>query len=256
MGEGLWEYLLEVEAIGMLIELSYTLGEAIPKWPTNPSERYVFELSARRGDICNASSVFHHIHNGTHVDAPRHFDPAGRAISELPIEDFYYTRPCVLDVPKKRGERISLGDIESHRLEIGDCDILFLHTGYCRLRAARPEEYVREFPSIAPDAARRLRDGFPNLKAIALDTISVDDASTAAAEGFPAHHCLLDTDAEHSGRTLLLYEDVNVGRLLGVRGIRAICAFPVRWEGLEGAPVSMVAIVDEKTQDVRGDSYV
>ena len=227
----------------MLIELSYTLGENIPKWPTNPNERYVAELSTERGEHCNANSVFHHIHNGTHVDAPRHFDHAGQTIDQLPIEDFYYTRPYVLELSKKKGERITLDDIQSKQAEIEECDILFIYTGYCDIREKDPAAYVEGFPSIAPDAAKYLRAKFPKLKAIALDSISVDDAATAGEEGFPTHHSLLETSAEMPQRTLLLYEDVNVKRLLGVQNIRAVCAFPVRWKGLEGGPVNMVAIV-------------
>ena len=227
----------------MLIELSYTLGENIPKWPTNPNERYVAEISTGRGEHCNANSVFHHIHNGTHVDAPRHFDHNGKTIDELPIEDFYYTRPFVLNVPKEKGQRITLDDIKSNEAEISKCDILLIYTGYCDIRENDPEAFVNGFPSIAPDAARYLREGFPELKAIALDTISVDDAVTAGEEGFPTHHSLLETGAQMPQRTLLLYEDVNVKRLLGVQNIQAICAFPVRWKGLEGAPIPMVAIV-------------
>lgn len=227
----------------MLIELSYTLGEHIPKWPTNPSEKYVVEQSTQSGDPCNANSVFHHIHNGTHVDAPRHFDPNGKTIDQLSIEDFYYTDPYVLKLSKQKGERITLEDIKSRQTEIENCDILFIYTGYCDLRAKDPDAYIDGFPSISPDAARYLREGFPKLKAIALDSISVDDAVTAGAEGFPTHHSLLETNAARSQRTLLLYEDVNVSRILDVENIQAVCAFPVRWEGLEGAPVSMVAIV-------------
>ena len=226
----------------MLIELSYILDENIPKWPTNPSEKYTFELSTRRGDPNNASSVLHHIHNGTHVDAPSHFDPNGKTIEQLPIEDFYYTHPRVLHIPKGQGENITLADIQKWEREIAQCDLLLIYTGYSELRTAQPEDYVNGYPSIEPEAARFLRGSFPKLKAIAIDTISVDDASTAAAAGFPTHHGFLDTNEQRSERTLLLYEDVNIKPLLGVEGIRAICAFPVRWSGLEGAPVSMVAL--------------
>lgn len=227
----------------MLIELSYTLGENIPKWPTNPNEQYRVETSIGRGEACNANSVFHHIHNGTHVDAPKHFDDHGKTIEQLPIEDFYYTRPCVLTLPKKQGERITLNDIKEQQEKIAQSDIVLIYTGYCDIREEDPEAYINGFPSIAPDAAKYLREEFLNLKAIALDSISVDDGMTAGKEGFPTHHSFLETSEKMSQRTLLLYEDVNVKRLLGAEKIQAICAFPIRWKGLEGAPVAMVAII-------------
>jgi arylformamidase len=226
----------------MLLELSYVVGENIPKWPTNPNEVYDKVLSMSKGDVCNANSVYHHMHNGTHVDAPRHFDPNGQTIDQLPIEDFYYNAPFLLNVPKKAGERITLTDIRNNRENIAECDILLIYTGYSKQRATNPTAYVTDFPSIAPDAAYYLRRSFPKLKAIALDVISVDDSVTAAAEGFPAHHALLEKNSRYQERTLLLYEDVNIAPLLNTQ-VKTICAFPVRWEGLEAAPVSMVAII-------------
>jgi kynurenine formamidase len=57
----------------MLTEISYVLSEASPKWPTNPMERYEINNSILAGDVCTTSSVYHHFHNGTHVDAPSIF---------------------------------------------------------------------------------------------------------------------------------------------------------------------------------------
>ena len=226
----------------MLLELSYTLAETIPKWPTNPDERYRPEQSTAAGDPCNANSVFHHIHNGTHVDAPRHFDAHGRTIDEIPLEDFYYTHPLVLRVPKKKGECVTLEDLQNVEARLRSCDLLFLYTGYCELREGHPDVFVDHFPYIAPEAAEYLRENFPALKAVALDSISVD-AQDAGERGFPTHHAFLEKSDARPQRTLLLFVDVNIHPLLAVEKIDAVCAFPIRWKGLEGAPVSMVAFV-------------
>lgn len=57
-------------------------------------------------------------------------------------------------------------------------------------------------------------------------------------------HALLETNSEQKERTLLLFEDVNIQKLLGVERIKEICAFPIRFSQLEAAPVAMVAITD------------
>ncbi len=228
------------EANSMLLELSYPLSENIPKWPTNPNEHYTAEQSTSRGDPCNANSVFHHIHNGTHVDSPRHFDPNGRTIDEIPVEDFYYTSPGIIRAPKKKGEYITLSDLKSVQFPLEECDLLFLYTGYCELRESQPDAFVDHFPFIAPEAAQYLRSNFPKLKAIAIDSISVD-SQDASTNGFPTHHALLEKNPMQPERTLLLFEDVNIRPILSVEKIEAVCAFPIRWKGLEGAPVSMVA---------------
>jgi kynurenine formamidase len=228
----------------MLIELSYVLSNVMPKWPTNPSETPDQVLSFDAGDLCNASSIYHHMHNGTHVDAPRHFSEHGKSIVELPIDLFYYQSPLFLTIEKGKGEYIEVADLASFEPRLQDADILCIYTGYSKLREKDPEGFVDNFPAFNEESALYLRTNFPQLKAIALDVISVDSAVTGPPNGFPAHKALLDTTDEIRDRTLLLYEDVNLAKLLGYEdAIQEICAFPIRWEGAEAAPVNMVAVV-------------
>ena len=227
----------------MLIELSYVLSETAPKWPTNPDEKYYAITSPEQGDINTTSSVYHHLHNGTHVDAPRHFDAKGATIEQLAIEDFYFTRACVLELSKKKGEQITLDDLKGKEAELADCDILLFYTGYSKLRDTAPEEFMNDFPYLSAELARYIRKELPKLKAIALDVLSVDSSVLGGQMGYPAHHALLDVNEENQERTLLIFEDVNVGKLLNVSGVKEICAFPVRWAGLEAGPVAMVAVV-------------
>lgn len=227
----------------MLIELSYTVMEDMPMWPTNPPEKYDYNQATSLGDACNASSVYHHLHTGTHVDAPFHFDSRGKTIDEIPVEDFYYTAPFVLKLPKAKGECVEREELEKYKEEIARCDILFIYTGYSDIREKCPEEFVDDFPSVSPAAAIYLRSNFPKLKAVALDSISFDSARTGAQNGFPSHHAFLETRPDQLERTLLLYEDVDVKKLVDVKDVKAVCAFPVRFKGLEAGPVSMVAII-------------
>lgn len=44
------------------------------------------------------------------------------------------------------------------------------------------------FPCMEVMAAKYLRKEFPELKAIAMDSISYDSAITGGDEGFPCHH--------------------------------------------------------------------
>lgn len=226
----------------MLLELSYVLSGSAPKWPTNPEETFVWEACTDRGDVNNASTITHHMHNGTHADAPKHFCATGRSIDELPIEDFCYRSPLVLKIVKGKGERIRRADLEPYADRIAKCDILLVYTGYADLREKDPKAYIDDFPCWGADAAAYLRKGFPELKAIAMDMLSVDSAVSGFAEGFPAHHAILDKDEAHPERTLLIFEDVNTRKLYEAgRPAKAIYAFPVRFAGLEAAPIAMVA---------------
>jgi kynurenine formamidase len=226
----------------MFFEISYVLGETIPRWPTNPIETPDINLSFEKGDPCNATSIYHHMHNGTHVDAPKHFSRDGRGIVEIPIEDFYYTAPLILKLEKKRGQVITQADLFPFEAEIAKADILCAYTGYADIRGQDPQGFVDNFPAFSPDAAYYLRTHFPDLKAVAIDTISVESAVDGPKNGFPVHRTFLDKIEGKDLRTLLLYEDVNLQKLASIdQPLQAISAFPIRWEGAEAAPVNMVA---------------
>lgn len=224
----------------MLIEMSYVMDSGMPKWPTNPEDRLSWELSFKNGDPNNASSVFHHMHSGTHVDAPAHFSPDGKTIEKIPVEDFCYCSPFVLEIAKGKGERIEKEDLEKYKPQVEDADLLLIYTGNGSLRKREPDSYVDRFPCFSVEAAKYLRMGFPKLKGIAVDFVGVDSGTDGMKEGFPVHHAFLDTI--ENVRTLLLYEDVNVEEILPYKNrIKRITAYPVRWAGAEAAPVAMVA---------------
>jgi kynurenine formamidase len=227
----------------MLIEISYVLGKSIPKWPTNPTETPDINQSFEKGDPCNATSIYHHMHNGTHVDAPKHFSKNGRSITEIPIEDFYYARPLVLKMKKNQGQLITQADLLPFEKEIEEADILCVYTGYADTRDKNPQAYVDNFPAFSPDAAYYLRTNFLKLKAVAIDVVSVESSVDGPKNGFPVHRTFLDKLEGDNPRTLLLYEDVDLKKLVSInQPIHAIYAFPIRWEGAEAAPVNMVAM--------------
>lgn len=226
----------------MLLELSYPIDASQPKWITNPCEYSVLETDIRRGDVNNTSTVHHHLHNGSHVDAPRHFCPQGKAIDAIPIENFLFRSPLVLKIEKGSGEKILKAELQAYEKQIRSCDLLLVYTGYGDLRATYPSIYCGDFPSWSVEAAQYLRAEFLNLKGVAMDFLSVDSSVTGGREGFPVHHALLDEDADHPQRTLLLFEDIDTGKLYHAAAkAKAVYAFPLRLTGLEASPVSMVA---------------
>ena len=227
----------------MLTEISYVLNDNVPNWPTNPKDKFETLGRIDAGDEANISSVFHHQHNGTHVDAPMHFSNEGKSLAEIPIEDFYYTSPLILTILKGRGEQITKEELEPYEKEIEKADLLCFYTGNADLRKSDPDKYVDNFPSISLEAARYLRTGFPKLKGVACDFIGVDNAERGPVTGFPVHKMMLSDIPEGDYRTLLIFEDVDTKKLLEIKDpIKAICAFPIRWENAEAAPVSIVAM--------------
>jgi kynurenine formamidase len=223
----------------MLIELSYEFAENIPVYPGSPNERFRGVQMIVKGDVCNASVIEHYTHAGTHVDAPYHFDNEGRTIDEIPIADFLFERPVLIECPLEASGLILvdhiLGNPNAFR-----ADILFFHTGYAE---KRPDTriYTGDFPALSKEAALFIRNELATVKAVAIDTLSIESSVQGPLLNFPIHKALLDMKVS-SKRTLLIFEDVNIARLIG-RDVQKIYSFPLRFRGLEGSPVSMVAEV-------------
>jgi arylformamidase len=224
----------------MFIEISYPLREDSPKYPTSPKDLFESVTRIDDGFDNNTSTIHHHLHNGTHVDAPLHFSRVGAAIDAIPIEDFVYTSPFIVETRKGSGDLVTRTDIERHAAEIRNSDILFLSTGHDQLRSTDPSAYCSDFPSLAFEAAAFLRSDFPLLKAVCIDTLSIEGADSGPSRHFPVHKALLSKETSPK-RPLLIYEDVHISRLLQVGRIVRVYAFPLRLCGLEASPVAMVA---------------
>ena len=182
----------------------------------------------------------HPLHNGTHVDAPYHFYDAGATIDTVPLADFVYTKPLIIQKRLAKGELLQAEDLAAAGPMLRSADILLLSTGYYALRTAT-STYVDDFPALSAEAARMIRTELLNVRAVAIDTLSIESCTQGPRTGFLVHKTLLDGRA-YSMRPLLIFEDVNIGAIIG-KAVSRIYAFPLRFARLEASPVSMVAEV-------------
>ena len=182
----------------------------------------------------------HFLHTGTHVDAPSHFDKTGLTISDIPIDRFIYNTPLVVNIPKKKGELILKEDLDIYK-NIDSADLLLIHTGYSRFMNS-PFDFLDDFPALSLEAARYLRS-VPSLKAIGIDTISIEGIK-GLDEGFPVHHELLDSKIGMRD-PLLVYENVFLSELMSNELPFRVYAFPLRLENMDASPVAMVAEIKE-----------
>ena len=63
-------------------------------FPGDPQPERRTLLQIENGDICNLTAFSMCAHNGTHIDAPRHFIPGGKTVDQIPPEVF--TGRCFL----------------------------------------------------------------------------------------------------------------------------------------------------------------
>jgi arylformamidase len=224
----------------MFVEMSYPLSPDIPVFPGLPPDEFFPHSRINRGGDSNASMIKHFLHNGTHVDAPYHFDDKGRTIDQIPIEDFVYSKPLL--VPKKlgKGGLLTPEDLEACGPELYTADILLICTGYHEIRRDRAA-YMDDFPALSAEAARLIRTGLLQVKAVAIDTLSIESCTGGPRQNFLVHKTLLDGELFRT-RPLLIFEDVNMGPILG-RRVSRIFSFPMRLVGLDASPASIVAEV-------------
>jgi len=222
--------------------LSYPLSATSPIWPGNPPAARTEPFSSIAGGGNSNTTLLHLFsHSGTHLDAPKHFNDAGPAAVELPIEAFIFSQPFVVEAPKPKGGFITLEDLAPHSDALRRADLCLLRTGWSGLRATDPERYAAKGPLLHPDAARFLVDECPSLRGVATDAVSIG-APGYGRESVATHQVLTGL-GRTDGRFLLIFEDLRIDPDLGQA--RRIFAWPLLIEGSDGSPCTIVAEFDE-----------
>lgn len=192
--------------------------------------------STDAGDVANVGILHLCNHFGTHLDAPNHFNPDGLKVSEVPLERFVYEQVVVLDVVKADRELVTRDDLKPVVGMLAKADILLLRSGWSAVRASDPERYASQGPGVAADACEYLIDGFPQLKAIALDWLSLATPHRIE-EGIAAHQILCGVG--RGGRYVIIIEDVDLGRL--PPSIDRIYALPLFADEADSSPCTVLA---------------
>jgi arylformamidase len=219
--------------------LSYALDEDTPAYGSTPKPIINPYSQISKGDSSNSYILYIHNHTGTHVDAPRHVIPDGRAISDYSLDELVFNNPVLIDCPKKPGELIELEDISTHKLDGVDC--LLFRTGFGRFREKKQEMYRTQNPGIAPEVIRRLREDFPAIRCIGVDSISISSFQHRE-RGREAHTAAFITE-EDLGEPLLLIEDMNLNMLLGNAKLKKVVIIPWRILAIDSAPCVVLAKV-------------
>ena len=209
-----------------VLDLTHPLAPGMPVYPgaDAPDLRQVSTVAR---DGWNEKWIGLSSHHGTHMDAPAHMIEGAPTLDRMEPGRFL-GRGWVVDVAARSGGSIGLADLEAHREAIDGCDFVLFHSGWSA-RWGRPD-YFRDFPVLAPDAARWL--GERGLKGVGFDAISADPVGGAC----PIHLILL-------GAGLVLVENLTgLGALLG-RRFQFVC-LPLKVEGADGSPVRAIALLD------------
>jgi arylformamidase len=226
--------------------LSYPLGPDTPTYANNAPVKVTRTSRIADGRAANWLTLETINHNGTHIDAPYHFNDQGQRLTDLDINEFVFTRPVLLDLPKNDGELITQADLSACADIIAGADLLLLRTGWDALyRASDPVRFGKQAPGLAASAGRYLLDHQPTVRAIMMDMPSAASPANPQVreEGREFHRIVLDTHGNPHNRYIFIIEDARLDPTLDVSTLKRVIVAPLWLQDADGAPVTILAEV-------------
>lgn len=219
--------------------LSYPISIETPVYGNSPKPKITPHKSIAKGDSSNVYTITICNHTSTHVDAPAHFVPRGRSISDYSLEELTFHNTLLVGIPKEPGEWIEKKDVEARISNKVDC--FLIRTGFGVLRDK--DIYRTNNPGISPEAILWLRQKIRKIRCIGIDSISISGFRDRP-RGRKAH---LTAFENHRGLSepLLLLEDMNLPVLRKGEKIRKLQIVPWLVAGIDSAPCTVLAEVSD-----------
>ena len=179
------------------------------------------------------------VHAFTHMDAPRHFDPAGITTDAVPLDQVIGSA-AVVDV-RAAGANAPITEalVRAQGAHVRAGDIVLLRAGWDRVEDIATPGFWAHAPWVTAEAAEWLRArgvkavgfDFPQDRCIRNAIVGLPDG---AAEEYVTHQVLLK-------RGVILIE--YLANLLEIPGERSfvVCA-PLKLAGSDGAPARVLAL--------------
>ncbi|MER0240181.1 cyclase family protein [Fulvimarina sp. MAC8] len=226
-----------------LVDLTHSLRDGMPTWPTHPHYCQEVVETYERGDVALNHSLSLSEHTGTHFDAPRHFVKDAASILDLPLGRFVArmaTIPATDYGPNGAVEpdRILAFERENGEIEAGAA--VFFHFGWDRFwdDPADHANFLKDWPGLSGEASALLVAR--GVSIVGCDCLSID---SFVNEDFPAHRTLLEAG-------IVIGENfANLGTLPPQA---TLVALPLPIEGGSGAPTRAVAILDSAPEPDEG----
>jgi arylformamidase len=201
-------------------DVSEPLSPATAVFPGDTPFSAEWVMRIERGASCNVSTLHMSVHCGTHTDAPRHFDSAGRAMADVALEP--YLGPCRVVAVRGVGVPAQVPAAALTAAVLAGAErILF--------RTQDRHDHTRfdpGFTAVGPEAARILVAA--GIKLVGIDTPSIDHADSKELAG---HHVL------HRGGVAIL-ENLDLSAV--APGDYELIALPLRIEGGDSSPVRAI----------------
>ncbi len=208
-----------------IFDISRTLEGRLAPWPGDVG--FEFELKARipEGSSVNLGTMRTSVHNGTHADAPFHFEDDGWTMERAPLEA--YLGPAVVaDLSVNyNGEAMppmTVADLEPIGEALRTAPRLLLKTNVWR----DSHQFPSTIPVLAPEVPGWLQAR--GVKLLGFDVPSVDEITSKDLRN---HHAL-------GAAGICILESLDLRAVEA--GHYQIAALPLRIAGGDGAPVRAV----------------
>ena len=225
-----------------LIDLSRELYHRAPAHPSHPpviittwndhSEPWT---AGSATSSSHALSIAFSDHAGTHVDAPKHFDPRpnAKSIDQMPLEDFYTSAFCVdlSETPLKHA--VTVEELKAAVAKTGETiqpkDTVLIYLATVEKLYGTPG-FAHDFAGLSVEAIGWLAD-----QGIGIFGVEAVSPSPAGEENVKAHKACGELGITHiEGLT-------NLDKLVG-RGRFRFIGFPLKIRGGTAGPMRAVAL--------------
>jgi len=213
-----------------LVDLSHPLADGQLSYPNDPEIR-VTEHRTIESHGVNVSQLTMGTHQGTHLDAPRHFFADGVPLDQIPLDKFFGPAALVDLAPGGVLEPktpLTLERFQPHADVFQPGARVVYRTGWDRM-FGRPE-FFTDLPSLTLEAARWIAE-----RRIAL--LGMDTPTPSKTAGRECHYALLAKGVE-----IVIVE--GLANLDQLPERFTFIGFPLNLEGRDGSPIRAVASVD------------
>jgi arylformamidase len=202
-----------------MIDITRPLGVDTAAWPGDTPFQLEWALHLSRGDTVSVSRITLSPHVGTHADAPAHYAVGGGTTDGFDVGAFLGPVRLIDLRGAEAITALALGE----RAALGSARLLVRI-----LEQVRAEEFVDEFPPLAPEGAEALVAS--GLKLYGTDAPSVDPVDSAAMS---AHRVL-------GAAGVPILENLDLTR--AEPGDYDLVALPTKLSGAEASPVRAVLL--------------
>jgi arylformamidase len=147
------------------VDISYPISQEMIHWPMSPVYPHIEPVKhPSKGDEVTMFQININVHNGTHVDAPRHFIDGGMPIDQMPL-DAMLGEARVIEI--KDHESIKPEELAGHDIQSGE-RILFKTRNSSLYSLGK---FVEDYVYISNEAAYFLRD--KKVSVVGIDYLAV-----------------------------------------------------------------------------------